>query len=116
MDATTSRQVCEIIVGLLLADGELHANEAKFLARVRARFGIGSDVDIVPVTDPNASIARLRGLSAEARYETLSLLIDAAGADGVLHPAERIFLGAVGEELGVSEDDLDARIATALRA
>lgn len=114
MDATTSRQVCEIIAGLLFADGELHPDEAKFFGRLLTRFGMAEDTRVTPVDDAAAAVARLRQLSPEIRTETLGLLIAAAGSDGVLHPAERILIGAVAEELGVGEEELEQRLQNSL--
>jgi uncharacterized tellurite resistance protein B-like protein len=114
MDTETSQKVCEIIAGLLFADGEFHSEEAKFFSRLLARFGLSSDTKVNRVEDADAAIARLRELEATDRTETLSLLIDAAVADGVVHPAERILIGAVGEELGVSEEVIEARLKLAL--
>ncbi len=110
MDANTSREVCEIIMGLLLVDGELHQEEARFLARVRSRFGLSHDTKIAPVKDAAEALAKLRGLDAEDRNETLSLMIAAAGADGVVHHAERILLGTIAEELGIDEEELERRL------
>lgn len=114
MDASTSRQVCEIIAGLLFADGELHPEEAKFFGRLLTRFGMPEDTRVTPVADPASAVARLRQLDPAAQSETLTLLIAAAGSDKVLHPAERILLGAVAEELGVGEEELDKRLQEAL--
>lgn len=114
MDQGQSRTVCEILAGLIFADGELHEDEARLLARVKARFGLAEDTVVQPAADVEAALVRLRGLSVVDRHETLSLLIEAAAADGVLHPAERILIGAVADELGVPEDAVDARLRVAL--
>ena len=114
MDTETSQRVCEIIAGLLFADGDFHTEEAKFFSRLLARFGLPSDTKVDHIEDAAAAIARLRELGATERNETLALLIEAAVADGVVHPAERILIGAVGEELGVSEEVIDARLKLAL--
>ena len=114
MDANTSREVCEIIMGLLLADGELHQEEARFLDRLRARFGLPHDTKTAAVKDAGEALEKLRRLGADDRNETLSLMIAAAGADGVVHPTERILLGAVAEELGIGEDELEQRLMAAV--
>lgn len=114
MDQDQSRSVCEILAGLIFADGELHEDEGRLLSRVKARFGLAEDAVVQPAADINAAIVKLRGLSEADRHETLSLLIEAAAADGVLHPAERILIGAVADELGVPEAALDARLRAAL--
>ena len=114
MDANTSREVCEIIMGLLLADGDLHQDEARFLVRVRARFGLSHEMKIVAAKDAGEALEKLRRLGVDDRNEALSLMIAAAGADGVIHHAERILLGAVAEELGIGEEELEQRLQAAV--
>ncbi len=116
MLASTGREVCGIIAGLVFADGEFHAGEEKLLTRLLVRFGLPPDTRIEPVPDAGAAIELLKRLAEPDKHETLTLLIEAAAADGVLHPAERILLGAVAEELGVSDAELDQRLHTALSA
>jgi uncharacterized tellurite resistance protein B-like protein len=114
MDERTSRNICEIISGLIFADGVLHPEEERLLARVLVRFGLPADTKVEPVKDVADALGKLRTLSEPNRLETLSLLIDAAAADGVLHPAERILIGAVGDELGIDDEEIDKRLQLAL--
>jgi len=116
MDHSTSQSICEIIAGLIFADGELHPGEERLLARLLMRFGLPESTHVEPVKDVDEALQKLRTLSESDRRETLSLLIEAAAADGVLHPAERILIGAVGDELGIGEDEIDRRLEVALRA
>lgn len=114
MEAETSRNVCALIAGMIFVDGELHPNEQKLYDRVRAQFGVGDDVSIAPVTDHDEAIATLRALPEADRDTTLSLLIEAAVADGMLHPAERILIGSLAAELGIDEAAIDERLTAAL--
>lgn len=114
MDDRKSRDICEIIAGLIFADGELHPGEQKFYQRMLERFGLPKDAELEPI-DPPVALEKLRGLAPPDRVETLRLLMEAAAADGVLHPAERVLIGAVGDELGVSEDEIDLRLQAALQ-
>lgn len=114
MNRDESRSVCEILAGLLFADGELHPEEALLLDRVKERFGLAPDAVIQPAADVDTALSKLRALPEADRHQTLELLIEAAAADGVLHPAERILLGAVADELGVPDARVDARLREAL--
>lgn len=114
MDDRKSRDICEIIAGLIFADGELHPGEQKFYQRMLERFGLPKDAKLEPI-EPAVALEKLRNLPPPERVETLRLLMDAAAADGVLHPAERVLIGAVGDELGVSEDEIDIRLQAALQ-
>lgn len=114
MNEAQSRGVCEILAGLIFADGELHEAERALLERVKARFGLPASFTPSPETDPDAALEKLRALPEADRHETLSLLIEAASADGVLHHAERVLIGAVGDELGVPDAEIDARLRAAL--
>ncbi len=114
MDETASRAVCSIILGLCFADGELHPGEERFLQRLLARFGLPSDTKVSPIQDHGEAIARLAALSEADRHETLALMVAAAAADGVVHPAERVLIGAVADELGLSQAEVDERLRGAL--
>ena len=114
MDPQTSRRACEIIASLLFADGELHPSEERFFKSLLTRFGLPADTKISSSHDEAAALTILRELPEPARRETLTLLIEAAAADGNLHPAERILIGAVADELGVSEEQVDADLRRAL--
>jgi uncharacterized tellurite resistance protein B-like protein len=114
MDDRKSRDICAIIAGLIFADGELHPGEEKFYQRMLERFGLAKDAKLEPLAQ-DLALEKLRTLSPPDRVETLRLLMEAAAADGVLHPAERVLIGAVGDELGVSEDEIDMRLQAALQ-
>ncbi|MBL8743473.1 MAG: TerB family tellurite resistance protein [Myxococcales bacterium] len=114
MDERKGRDICAIIAGLIFADGELHPGEAKFYERMLERFGLPRDVKLEPVPS-DIALEKLKSLAPADRVETMRLLMEAAAADGVLHPAERVLIGAVGDELGVSEDELDMRLQAALQ-
>lgn len=116
MDEARSRSVCEILAGLIFADGELHDDERALLGRVKRRFGLPASFEPRPIADADAALDRLRALPEADRHETLALLIEAAAADGELHHAERVLVGAVGDELGVGEAEIDERLRAALAA
>ena len=114
MDDRKSRDICESIAGLIFADGELHPGEEKFYKRLLVRFGLPEDTKIDAVENAAEALLKLRALPEADRLETLSLLMQAAAADGVLHPAERVLIGAVGDELGIDEDEIDRRLHAAM--
>ncbi len=113
MDQTTSRTVCRIILGLTMADGELHPGEERFLERLMERFGLQRSA-VEPVVDPAEALAQLRSLPEATRHDTLALMVEAAAADGLLHPAERILIGAVADELGLPQSEVDEKLGQAL--
>jgi uncharacterized tellurite resistance protein B-like protein len=77
------------------------------------RFGLARSA-VAPITDQAEALAQLRDLPESARHETLELMVEAAAADGLLHPAERILIGAVADELGLSQDEVDDKLGQAL--
>jgi uncharacterized tellurite resistance protein B-like protein len=67
------------------------------------------------VCSDGRDVAEELSLLPEAtRHETLNLLVQAAAADGQIVASERALLGVVAQQLGVTDEDLEARLQQAL--
>ncbi len=116
MDEETSRRVCSLIAGVICSDEKMSPDERSFLLRVVEQFGLARDIALMPTTDRRDVVEELAKLPESIRHETLDLLIAAAAADGKIVQAERDFLNVVTAQLGVSDADLEQRLAQALSA
>ena len=110
MDQETSQKVLELVAGILLSDNELHPDEAVFLDRLKARFGVDASIEVKALVDAEQAVAALGTLPEQARSDTLEVLLDAVLADGKIAPEEFMLLSALGEELGIGETELDRRL------
>jgi uncharacterized tellurite resistance protein B-like protein len=118
VDKELRTNICRLIAGLVVADDDLSAAEETFLDKILAKFEIPeSERDsIFPIVDRDEAAQTIRALPQEARTATLTHLIEATVADGVIAPEERSYLDAVAAEMGLSSTDLDGRIKSALGA
>lgn len=118
MDPKQSRDVVQLIAGMIAKDNVLQPVERVFMNRVMARVGLSvHDVDdILPLCDAVEAAARFRQLPEELKASTLELLIEAALADGEVVEPERELLVAIAEAMGVSRPQIDAAIARRLPA
>jgi uncharacterized tellurite resistance protein B-like protein len=116
MDQHMARKVIALIFGVSVRDGELSDAELAFIGRVYAKLGVPDDRGMMPIADPEAAAASLRGMPKEVQEEALGLLIGAAAVDGVIHNAERHFLEAAAEAIGLNSAQLEERIVEALAA
>lgn len=116
MEKDVAHRVCELIAGLLAADGELHPAESDFLRRtlVALRRDIEPVDELHPPLEGPQAAAALQDLPEEVRQEAFELLVAAAVVDGKVVPAEQRFLESVAAGLGVGADQLQARIAEQL--
>jgi uncharacterized tellurite resistance protein B-like protein len=106
-------EVCRLIAGLVVADDDLTAAEEAFLDRVLKSFDIpDSERDaIFPIIDKAEAAATIRKLPRPAQVAALGLLVEATAADGIVAPEERAYLDTVARELGMSDAELDRKIA-----
>ena len=117
MDLNTRRRVCELVLGVIATDNELHPAEFQFIVKVFDSFGIsqGKAEEVIAPTVRGFEAAKaIKELPAEVRQETLTLLIESAVADGKVVGSERKFLHEVGRAVDVSSEDIDVRVAAAL--
>jgi hypothetical protein len=112
MEANVARTVVRLIFGVAVKDGRLTDAEIAFLARTRAKFGIPADQDAwaMPIADATMAAQQLAAMPAEVQEEALTLLVEAATLDGVVHDAERRFLETSAEAIGWTKERLEARI------
>jgi len=116
VDKELRRNICRLIAGLVVADDDLEPAEDAFVDKMLAKFEIPADErdTIFPIVDRSEAAEMIRQLPKEAQTTALELLIEATVADGVVAPEEKAYLEAVGQELGISSDELDQRVAAKL--
>lgn len=116
MEEALRRQVCRLIAGLVVSDDDLDEKEDAFIDRMLNRFQIPlSERDsIFPIVDRSEAAEAMKTLSPEAQQEAMTLLIEAAAADGKIAPEERAYLTTVATVIGVDDSALEARVQAAL--
>lgn len=106
-------------MGIIATDRELHPTELTFMLKTFKAFGVATGRDdeaITPTTRSFEAAKAMSELPEEVRHETLELLLDSAVVDGKVVEAERIYLQAVGRAVGLSESEIETRIADKLAA
>jgi uncharacterized tellurite resistance protein B-like protein len=117
MDAALSKKVCRLIAGIVVADDDLHEDEDKFLDRMLVRFGIpASDRDMLfPIVDSKEAAEEMRTLPVDIHHEAVTLLIEAAAADGNIATEERAYMQAVAEVIGLAPAEMDQKLDLAVK-
>lgn len=118
MDAATRRKVAQLVAGIVVTDDDLDPTEEAFVDRMLARFEIDDEERgaIFPILDEDEAADSFREMAPEVQQEALSMLIEAAAADGKVVDEERVYLDAVAKVAGLSPDDLQTRLDAALAA
>jgi uncharacterized tellurite resistance protein B-like protein len=115
VDPAERRVVCELVAGVLLADDVLADAEQHFLKRVFVRCGLPEDewgaVQPKPVGEASAA---LRDLPKDLQARVAALLVEAAVADGVIDPRERVYLLVVSAAMGIDAVAMEQRLAQRL--
>lgn len=113
MDGAQRRRVCQLIAGLVVADEDLDPAEDVFVDKMLAKFGIPQEerAVIFPVIDSEEAAISIMTLPADVRDEAFELLCEAAAADGQVVDEEREYLGKVAGAIGVSDADVEQRLA-----
>jgi uncharacterized tellurite resistance protein B-like protein len=115
MDVDDRRRICQLVAGILMADERFSEVEQAFLRRVCARFALASDEwERVAPIDPGIASTELRRLPEAVRGKVMALLIEAALADGVVDPSERLFLLLAAAAFGIDADVVEQRITARL--
>src|SRR5260370_40422164 len=88
VDKELRTNICRLIAGLIVADDDLSAAEETFLDKLLEKFEIPeSERDsIFPIVDRDEAAQTIRALPEDARMATLTHLIEATVADGVIAP------------------------------
>ncbi len=118
MNMGTRRRVCELVLGLIATDDELHPSEFRFMVKVFASFGVSQTDEeevIAPTVRAFEAANAMRELPEEVHDETIELLVAAAAADGKIDEAEREFLRAVAGAIDLSTEAIDERLDKALK-
>ena len=112
MDSKTSRRICQLVSGIIVADDDLDPAEEAFVDRVFRKFGFDAKQrrTLFPIVDRDEAARALQALPHDTRDYTLAVLIEAASADGKIVDNERAFLESMAGALNLTNDELDARI------
>jgi uncharacterized tellurite resistance protein B-like protein len=112
VDDQLRKEVCRLVAGILIADYELDPKEDEFLDRLIRLMELppAERLALRPVESRSEAAAMMRRLPEEARKLALSLLFEAAVADGSVHDDERAYVHAIAEELGMSAADVDRKL------
>jgi len=118
MELSERQKICELVAGVLHADGVVREEERAFLDRIYTRFNLppGARDALSPIGDAGKASELLRALPEEQKRRVMALLIEAAVVDTVVHPAERTFLLIAAAALGVDADVVESRITKRLAA
>jgi uncharacterized tellurite resistance protein B-like protein len=117
MDAALAKKVCRLIAGIVVADDDLHEDEDAFLDRMLVRFGIpATERDMLfPIVDKEEAAVEMRSLPVDLQHETVTLLIEAAAADGKIATEERAYMQAVAEVIGLAPAEMDQKLDLAVK-
>jgi uncharacterized tellurite resistance protein B-like protein len=115
VDDSERRRLCSLVKGVLLADDHFADDERRFMERVAVRAGLPPDeiASLSPIAVGDASAA-MRAMPREAQNQVAALLVEAAVADGVIHPRERVYLLVVAAAMGLDAVVMEQRIAARL--
>ncbi|HEV8245631.1 MAG TPA: TerB family tellurite resistance protein [Polyangiaceae bacterium] len=116
MDQATRQKICQLVAGIVITDDVLDEKEEAFVDRMIASFGL-SDTNrdvIFPLVDGAEAAAEMKQMSKEAQDEAFQLLLEAAAADGEIVPEERVYLTTVAQAIGISEEEVERRLAEEL--
>ena len=116
MDTDARRRICRLIAGLVGVDNELDDTESAFVDNMLVKFGLSPDEreSLFPIIDGDEAAKELADLPAAMREQAFALLVDAAAADKRFVDEERDYLHKVGAVLGLSHDEVDRRVSTAI--
>lgn len=116
MELSERQKICELVAGVLHADGVMRDEERAFLDRIYARFNLPPEGrgELKAIRDAGEASASLRALPDELKRRVMALLIEAAVVDTIVHPAERTFLLIAAAALGIDADVVETRITKRL--
>ncbi len=116
MDDELKRKLCQLVAGLVITDEDLDPREEAFVERMLTKFGLDSTERevIFPLVDSAEAATTMRELPEAIQQEALSMLVEAAAADGKVAPEELEYLRAVANVLDVDMADIEQRLARAL--
>ena len=110
MELELRRKLFRLIAGVLFVDRRLDAAEDVFLARLCAELELSQAErqTLKPVADSNEATRAMRALPEGVRRDAFERVIDAAVVDVVVGAAERRYLMAVGEAIGMTDEQVEA--------
>jgi tellurite resistance protein len=107
------RKICRLVAGLVTTDEDFDDAERTFMDKMLLGFGIpeGEWDAIFPQLDTEEAAQEIGKMPSQVQAEAFALLVGAAKADGQIAEEEREFLITVGGGMGLSEADVDAKLA-----
>ncbi len=114
-DARIERARIQVLVNLMVADGEAHPDEVAMIESLVRGSTVGAEECQRYLGDlaTGKRVAVDFSVFANSPDDRMGLLFAMAGLamrDGKLHVAERLYLKQVGQQLGFSEADVDAAL------
>lgn len=103
-----------LLANLMKVDGTVAAEEAGYLEAMLVGAGLGADATEAlrkQIAEPNQHPVDHAVFDADERVSVLMDLVALANRDGVVHPAERLFLRQVARRFEVPDADVDALLA-----
>lgn len=112
MDEALAHKLCQLVAGIVVSDEDLDPAEEAFVDRMLSKFGLNvSDREVIfPLVDSEEASREIAALPEKVQGEALSLLVEAACADGKIADEEREYLYAVADALKVEHSDIDKRL------
>jgi len=117
MDDKTGRKVCQLVAGIVAADGDIDPTEDEFVKRLTRWFNLFwvKREDLQPLPTAAQAAAEMKSLAPDVQQEVLELMIQAVAADRRYVDEERKYLERVAVVVGVPNDELDRRVAQAIQ-
>lgn len=116
MDEALRKKICRLVAGIVVADDDLDDKEDAFLDRLLVTFGVPAEQrdELFPIVDRDEAAAEMKTLPKDVQNDVFTRLIEAACADGKVVEEERAYLHAVADAIGVTHEDVDARLKKGL--
>jgi tellurite resistance protein len=110
----TRRRLCSLVAGVVCADDVMTPDERHFLQRVMVRLGVETDTVLMPIYGEDAA-TEFEKLPRSMRRPALELAIVAAAVDGKVVSSERAIVDAMARQVGMGTQEVELRLARALR-
>jgi uncharacterized tellurite resistance protein B-like protein len=110
METEMRAKVSALLEAVVAADGIIRPEERDFVRRAVSRYRLPEPDAPLSLRTLGTATEALRTLEPAAQARVLALLVDAAAADGVVHPQEHALLLAAAAALGIEAVALEERL------